>query len=619
MMELSDHCKITHNSPEDPPTPYCHRKRNNNNEKVKKSNHLSPISSFSFASSSSSCFFCTMDEPDPSLRRAGLAKCFKEIPLSDDPDHVLVLSFLWSAAMSHPDDPEFPSLGLFDCLVKLIRRGLTDGSWLLKDQNIYIPYYASHVLGSYAMNKAQLAEKVMKSGAVQPLVEMMRGRLSWVEQRVAVRVLGHLASHDASFQAITSLELHIEIVQLAMGIASRCLEVIYSEFICINESKRLKYQCNLLTRGLGGAEVENRKAEEWAMQLQSWSLYLLNCFAKKEICLDLMCTNYFLKELCAMWGGLAHSPQLSCGTRLIRTLCRTKFGRKRIADSKEFIYFLCNLSRSSDDCQVIAIDALLNLLRDLDTRYKIIDIATVYLVDLVEMEGLGDVITQVLLQDYHMVRYGNLKLGTEAARGALAEAWEVKVERRKEERLMTEDEVTKRKYIVRSLRKEANRHFRSGEIEKATEHYTKALDHCTLRMTRERVVIYSNRAQCHLVMRHAESAIRDATRAVALSGAAGMHGRSLWRRSQAYDMVGLERQSLMDCLMFINQRVRSEGGEEKIPYYAARMLNKQMNATWVFARARAKAGVSESQVDFGANKARNGTFLDLLVFSIHFP
>lgn len=108
MMGHSKHYRITHNTPEgeDPTAPYCHRKRNDDKiskVKINYKNSPSPISSCSLPTSSSSCFFCVMNEPEPSLRRAGLAKCFKEIPLSDDPENVLVLSFLWNAAMSHPD------------------------------------------------------------------------------------------------------------------------------------------------------------------------------------------------------------------------------------------------------------------------------------------------------------------------------------------------------------------------------------------------------------------------------------------------------------------------------------------------------------------------------------
>lgn len=44
-------------------------------------------------------------------------------------------------------------------------------------------------------------------------------------------------------------------------------------------------------------------------------------------------------------------------------------------------------------------------------------------------------------------------------------------------------------------------------------------------------------------------------------------------------MMGLSKESLMDCLAFVSCRIKLK---HKIPYYAARMINKQMNATWVF-------------------------------------
>ncbi|XVF15466.1 hypothetical protein REPUB_Repub09cG0156100 [Reevesia pubescens] len=67
------------------------------------------------------------------------------------------------------------------------------------------------------------------------------------------------------------------------------------------------------------------------------------------------------------------------------------------------------------------------------------------------------------------------------------------------------------------------------------------------------------------------------------------HNKSLWRGSQAYDMKGLAKESLMDWLLFINSRIKSEHTKRiRIPYYAARMINKQMNATWLFAKAKSK-------------------------------
>ncbi|GKU94841.1 hypothetical protein SLEP1_g8276 [Rubroshorea leprosula] len=455
------------------------------------------------------CFFCTMKEPEPSLRRAKLAHCFKELPLRDDPEDVLVLSGLWSIAMTQPDDPEFPSLGIFECMTKLIQKGINDQNWLLKDQNIYIPYYAAHIIGSYTMNRADFAERTVKAGAVLALLELLRGKMSWVEQRAAVRALGHVAGHDNTFQAIAAHEA--EIVDLAMEISCNCIAEIDKDFVGVKRRKRLKYHRDLLTRGHGGAELENRKAEEWASQLQCWSLYILNCFACKQRSLNKICNKDFLNKLCQIWGGLVNrnSP---AGIGLIRTLCETKAGRENIANSKEVLRSLCNVSRSSDDWQFMAIDCLLLLLKDPVVRNQVIDIAALYLVDLVELRSLGgrnrvgEEITQIILKDYHRIKYGNMKLKSRRAEKALEEIWDLKVEKRKREKLMSEEELKQREVL-------------------------------------------------------------------------------------AYDMKGLARESLMDCLMFINGRMRSEKRHlkgVKIPYYAARMINKQMNATWLFGDVQTK-------------------------------
>ncbi|KAE8731571.1 Cytochrome P450 [Hibiscus syriacus] len=281
-----------------------------------------------------SCFFCIMKERDPSLRRAGLAACFKEMPpIGDDDQHVLVLSGLWNIAMAQPDDPEFPSLGIFDCMASFLDKGINDRNWLLRDQNIYIPYYAAHVIGSYTMNKVEFAEKAVLEGVIPPLMELLRGNMSWVEQRVAVRALGHLASYERTFEAVAAYEE--EVVRLTMHLASTCLDEVYVKFVGVKrKSKRPKYHCDLLTRGVGGSEMENRKAEEWASQLQCWSLYLLNCFACKEKSLNLICKPEFLADLCGMWGGLVNHSS-PAGVGLIRILCYSKRGRQNISESKE--------------------------------------------------------------------------------------------------------------------------------------------------------------------------------------------------------------------------------------------------------------------------------------------
>lgn len=522
-----------------------------------------------------------------------MENCFKEMPLTENQEHVLVLSGLWHMAMTHPDDPEFPSLGIFNCMANLIYKGINDRNWLLRGQNIYIPYYAAHVIGSYTMNKVEFAEVAVQSGVIPPLMELLRGKISWVEQRVAVRALGHLASYDKTFQAVAVYEE--EVVNLATTLASTCLEVVYVKFVGVkNIDRKLKYHCDLLTRGVGDSEMEDRKAEEWASQLQCWSLYLLNCFACKERCLNLICRQDFLRNLCDMWGGLVNHTS-PAGVGLIRILCYSKDGRKSIAESKEIIETLCNLSRSSDDWQYMGIDCLLLLLKDHYTRYKVFEVIFFFLMDLVELGSLGDrsnigeAITKLLLLDHKKCKFKNQEV-----QKALQELWNLKVERRKKEKLMSEEKVEERRVIVGLLKQQANHMFWLGEIEEAVGKYSEALELCPLKLRKERMVLHSNRAQCHLLLRDADSAISDSTRALCLSTPANSHSKSLWRRSQAYDMKGLAKESLMDCIMFINGCVKSGHTKRvKIPYYAARMISKQMDATWLFANAKSKTASSQ--------------------------
>ncbi|XP_068653833.1 uncharacterized protein [Aristolochia californica] len=529
-----------------------------------------------------------MKESDPSLRRARIAKCFQEMPRRDEEEHVLVLSGLWNIAMTQPDDPEFPTLGIFGCMGKLILRGVNDKDWIGRDQNVYIPYYAAHIIGSYTINKVEFAEKAVEAGVVPPLMELLRGKLSWVEQRVAVRALSHLASYDPTMRSM--FEYEKEIVELCTQLATTCLNVVYSRFVGVRDpKKRLKYQCDLLTRGLGGAEMENRKAEEWASQLQCWSLYTLNCFASKERSLNLICREGFLKDLCKMWGGLINDTS-PAGVGLLRILCYSKEGRKCVADCKEVVRSLCNLSRSSDDWQYVGIDSLLLLIQDPVARFKVMELAAAVLADLVELRDLrgrkniGDAITRALLLDY-TDRKSKSKMCKEVEE-ALEVVRDIKVGRRKKEKEMSKQDLQERRVLVCFKKQKGNERFWCGDVEVAVVYYSEALDLCPLKMTKERIVLYSNRAQCHLFLKDAAAAISDTTRALCLSSPPNSHEKSLWRRSQAYDMMGLAKESLMDCIMFVNGRFLSKGMKQiKVPYYAARMLNKQMNATWLFAAA----------------------------------
>ncbi|CAD6250485.1 unnamed protein product [Miscanthus lutarioriparius] len=513
------------------------------------------------------CFFCVMKEANPSKRRASVLKFFRELPSQDDDGQVLPISGLWNTAMAHPNDPEFINLGIFECMAALIWKGLKNRRWLAHDQNIYIPYYAAHIIGSYTMNMEEFAERAVRAGVIPPLVELLR-----------------VADHG-------------EVLELAIQLASSSLEIVYSHFYQFVD-RRLGYHCDLLTRGMGGVEMESRKAEEWASQLQCWSLQLINCFAFKPEFLHDTCKPDFLVKLPGMWGGLVNENS-PAGVGLLRTICQSKVGRGHVANIPGTIDTLCNIARSSDDWQYMAVDCLIWLVQDASTCQKVIDKVAPTLIDLADIstlsdyKKLGDTIVTVLQEC--MQQSGN-------SRGAISAQTKAEIDEllRSKKSLKLEKSMPKEDLHIKQaaalvVKLEGNSLFSAGNIAGAAEKYSEALALCPMKSKKERVVLYSNRAQCYLLLQQPLAAISDATRALCLHSPVNRHAKSLWRRAQAYDMLGFAKESLLDAILFINECSQSNDPDlslkqNKVPDYAERLVKKQMRAAWLFREAALKHG-----------------------------
>ncbi|KAK9749243.1 hypothetical protein RND81_02G112300 [Saponaria officinalis] len=551
------------------------------------------------------CFFCVMKEGNPNKRRASILKFFRELPSQDDDGQVLPISGLWNTAMAHPNDPEFIELGIFECMAALIWKGLKNRRWLSHDQNIYIPYYAAHIIGSYTMNMEEFAETAVHAGVIPPLVELLRGRLTWVEQRVAVRALGHLATYASTFPSVAS---HGEILELAIQLAMSCLEIVYTHFYQFVD-RRLSYHCDLLTRGMGGVEMESRKAEEWASQLQCWSLQLINCFAFKPEFLPSICKPEFLSKLPGMWGGLVNENS-PAGIGLLRTICHHKLGRGPVANCPGVIDALCNIARSSDDWQYMAVDCLLWLLQDPSTCHKVFEKAVPALLDLSEITTLGDhkkfgeSIVNVLPECVgHFTSTTGRNSLSDRIKEQIEEVFSDR-QRLKQEKNMPKEDLHIKQAASLVVKLEGNSLFSAGNIAAAATKYSEALSLCPMRSKKERVVLYSNRAQCHLLLQQPLVAISDATRALSLHNPVNRHAKSLWRRAQAYDMLGLGKESLLDAILFINECSQSNDPDlslrqNKVPDYAERLVKKQMRGAWLFREAALKHGGVQGEADGG--------------------
>ncbi|XLS68677.1 hypothetical protein HN51_019700 [Arachis hypogaea] len=90
---------------------------------------------------------------------------------------------------------------------------------------------------------------------------------------------------------------------------------------------------------------------------------------------------------------------------------------------------------------------------------------------------------------------------------------------------------------------EENSLFSSENIFGAASKYSEVLSLCPMKSKKERVVLYSNRAQCHLLLQQPFATISNATHALCFHKPLNRHAKSLWRRAQAYDMLGLAKEN----------------------------------------------------------------------------
>ncbi|KAJ7297242.1 hypothetical protein O6H91_20G043800 [Diphasiastrum complanatum] len=554
--------------------------------------NLGDMEQNSFKCSYPECFLCVTKERNLAKRATVFARFFKDLPCQDEDGQILAISRLWNTAMAHPNNPEFVELGIFECMASLVWKGIRNRRWLAQGENIYIPYYAAHIIGSYTMNVEEFGRKAVQAGVIPPLVELLKGKLTWVEQRVAVRALGHLASYESTFPYVSAYK---EVVDLSMLLASNALDIVYTHFLQF-VGKRLSYHCDLLTRGIGGLRMESRKAEEWASQLQCWSLQLLNCFALKDEFILSICRSEFLIKLPDMWGGLVNENS-PAGIGLLRTICHRKLGRTAVTKCPSVINALCNIARSSDDWQYMAIDCLLWLVQDPTTRRKVLDSAAIALADLAELSSLGDhkkpgeLILDALLHDDPHGLSVSLSSKTTQLLDNLAN---LRIRIRREKQLPKED-IRIKQAAALVVKLEGNAKFSSGNILGAISKYTESLAMCPIRAKRDRITLYSNRAQCYLLLKEPELAISDTTRALSLHNPVNRHSSSLWQRAQAYDILGLAKESLLDAIMFLNES--SFGSETELgytqntlPQYVDRLIKRQMQAIWLFRDAAEKHG-----------------------------
>uniref|UniRef100_A0A3Q0SSI3 Tetratricopeptide repeat protein 1 n=1 Tax=Amphilophus citrinellus TaxID=61819 RepID=A0A3Q0SSI3_AMPCI len=114
---------------------------------------------------------------------------------------------------------------------------------------------------------------------------------------------------------------------------------------------------------------------------------------------------------------------------------------------------------------------------------------------------------------------------------------------REMEKELTEEEKESRRQQSLSLKEAGNAHFKRGDWAEAGRSYTEALSMCPVCFSRERAVLFSNRAAARLHLDLKEQAISDCSRALELDPD---YLRALLRRAELYEQTEKLDEALED-------------------------------------------------------------------------
>lgn len=114
---------------------------------------------------------------------------------------------------------------------------------------------------------------------------------------------------------------------------------------------------------------------------------------------------------------------------------------------------------------------------------------------------------------------------------------------REMEKELTEEEKESRRQQSLSLKEVGNAHFKKGDWAEAGRSYTEALSTCPVCFSRERAVLFSNRAAARLHLDLKEQAISDCSRALELDPD---YLRALLRRAELYEQTEKLDEALED-------------------------------------------------------------------------
>eukprot|EP01120_Amphizonella_sp_Union-15-10_P011278 TRINITY_DN4739_c0_g1_i1.p1 TRINITY_DN4739_c0_g1~~TRINITY_DN4739_c0_g1_i1.p1 ORF type:complete len:626 (+),score=87.19 TRINITY_DN4739_c0_g1_i1:89-1966(+) len=446
--------------------------------------------------------------------------------------------------------------GLITTIVELMNMALEDRSWLRprgRNNSIFI---WTIILSNLAKIK-EWNVIIIQAGALPLLVRLLKGEMTWYERRAAARVFYFLRFTPSA-----------EVLNACMDVTFEAYDIVYREYIKF-PNERLFYQTELLTDGNhGGSDWQTAMAMQWADHLRSWTAQTLTkaALGTPEEATEIICNHPNFRrfnELVdidmtiyqfgrAEEGNMTNMEALFC----LSLLATTKRGRTAIIHEPNICNLLRGIAMTGVSVQHFAIEAIIELYKDPDSREKADEIFGETFSWMIDFNTLKRDNSRINLWEEIISVCGNEPKPLKALSAA-----KIVAERREKESKMSQNEIQTLSNNAKEHKDKGNKLIVS-DLESALHEYAEGIQICPYADKDTRVALLSNTCECYSRLKTKNEAdpekareynkliIENATRTQSIQW---HQAKTLWKRAKALMDEKQWKYAYSDFYYFIRQ------------------------------------------------------------------
>ena len=410
---------------------------------------------------------------------------------------------------------------------------------------------------------------------------MAHGKLTWVEQRSAMRTLSNLLVlpdddiPDADTMLIVNAAVKLGVVSVSVNLSLNSQKIVYEAAIR-HPSKIRGYQSDLITRGNGSNSKAAMEAIDCADQMHNYSVTILSVLSRIKSVASVIYQESIISKFKPIFT-LTNNSYIGCVSQCLKECCFIATAGDIISNDVLYLLKRC-LSMYEANAATDAALALAHLARNKDIQLSIVshDIVpymfaflrfSVIVLEPKHVEVIN--IARSAATTFLDIMTSNKCYYYEGKDKYLQDYndWKTK---RSEEKSKSKAQLQELQREAITIKNHGNIYFGQSKYKEALQMYSNAVKICPFKDRTTMTNLYSNMAECCIKLEQYETCILYTTFATCISY---KHEKSIYRRVLALTKLNDWTFAKLEGLNFVDTYDR--------PDYRALLMTAMKQCNWL--------------------------------------